>query len=48
MARISDKGMNAVKKMVEREFPDDPASREVHITRKIIAGEAEPQSIELS
>lgn len=41
MSKITDKEKEEIKKMVEEEFPDDPALQQVHIARKIIAKEAE-------
>lgn len=41
MSKITEKEMEEVRKMVESEFPDDPALQQVHIARKIIAKEAE-------
>ncbi len=40
MGKITEKEMEKVRKMIEAEFPDDPALQQVHIARKIIAREA--------
>ena len=42
---IKDSEMGEIKKMVEREFPDDPALQQVHIARKIIAREAQLEGL---
>ena len=42
---IKDREMGEIKKMVEREFPDDPALQQVHIARKIIAREAQLEGL---
>ena len=39
------KEMDETRKMVEEEFPDDPALQQVHIARKIIAKEAELEGL---
>jgi hypothetical protein len=41
MGEIKEKDRKKIKKMVEEEFPHDPALSQVHIARKIIAKEAE-------
>ena len=41
MGEIKEKDIKKIKKMVEEEFPNDPALQQVHIARKIIAKEAE-------
>jgi hypothetical protein len=41
MSKLSDKDIEKIKKMIEEEFPNDPALQQVHIARKIIAKEAE-------
>ena len=40
MIKIKEKGIEELKRAVEKEFPDDPALQQVHIARKIIAKEA--------
>ena len=41
MKRIKAKEIEKIKRVVEEEFPSDPALQQVHIARKIIAKEAE-------
>ena len=41
MAEVNENKIKKIKKMVEEEFPNDPALQQVHIARKIIAREAE-------
>ena len=41
MGEVSENDIKKIKKMVEEEFPNDPALQQVHIARKIIAKEAE-------
>ena len=45
MRKLTEKEMEEVRKMVEAEFPDDPALQQVHIARKIIAKEAELEGL---
>ncbi len=45
MGKITEKDMEEVRKMIEAEFPDDPALQQVHIARKIIAREAELEGL---
>jgi hypothetical protein len=42
---IKDSEIGEIKKMMEREFPDDPALQQVHIARKIIAREAQLEGL---
>ena len=42
---IKDSEIGEIKKVVEREFPDDPALQQVHIARKIIAREAQLEGL---
>jgi hypothetical protein len=42
---IKDSEMGEIRKMMEREFPDDPALQQVHIARKIIAREAQLEGL---
>jgi hypothetical protein len=42
---IKDIEIGEIKKIVEREFPDDPALQQVHIARKIIAREAQLEGL---
>ena len=41
MSNIKEKDVEEIKKVIEAEFPNDPALQHVHIARKIIAKEAE-------
>ena len=41
MEEVNKNDIKKIKKMVEEEFPNDPALQQVHIARKIIAREAE-------
>jgi len=41
MGEIKENDIKKIKKMVEEEFPNDPALQQVYIARKIIAKEAE-------
>lgn len=41
MRKITEKEIARIRKMVEKEFPEDPALQQVHIARKIVAKEAE-------
>lgn len=41
MSKITVKEAEEIKRMIEKEFPNDPALQQVHIARKIIAREAE-------
>ena len=45
MSKITEKEMEEVRKIVNMEFPDDPALQQVHIARKIIAKEAELEGL---
>ncbi len=45
MHKITKKETEAIRKMVEEEFPDDPALQQVHIARKILAKEAEYEEL---
>ncbi len=45
MSKITEKEIEEIKKMVEEEFPEDPALQQVHIARKIIAREAEYEGL---
>jgi hypothetical protein len=40
-SRITEKELDEIRRMVENEFPNDPALQQIHIARKIIAKEAE-------
>jgi cobalamin biosynthesis Co2+ chelatase CbiK len=41
MNKIKEKDIQKIERMVEKEFPEDPALQQIHIARKIIAKEAE-------
>ena len=41
MVEVNENEIKKIKKMVEEEFPNDPALQQVHIAQKIIAREAE-------
>lgn len=41
MGELKENDIKKIKKIVEEEFPNDPALQQVHIARKIIAKEAE-------
>jgi hypothetical protein len=41
MEKIKKEDIQEIKKIVEKEFPNDPALQQVHIARKIINKEAE-------
>ena len=45
MIKITQEELEEIKKMIEEEFPDDPALQQVHIARKIIAKEAEHEGL---
>ena len=45
MAKLTEKELEEIKKMVEEEFPYDPALQQVHIARKIISREAEKKGM---
>ena len=45
MTTLSESEMDAIRRRVEEEFPNDPALQQVHIARKIIAIEAEKQGL---
>jgi predicted DNA-binding protein (UPF0251 family) len=41
MVRVTKTEIEAIRLIAEKEFPDDPALQQVHISRKILAREAE-------
>ncbi|MBI5966364.1 MAG: hypothetical protein HY882_00705 [Deltaproteobacteria bacterium] len=45
MSKIRDDEIEEIKKLVEKEFPNDPALQQVHIARKVIAREAQLQGL---
>ena len=40
MVRITKKELERLQRSVEKDFPDDPAMQQVHLSRKILALEA--------
>jgi len=48
MEKIKKKEIDKIEKMVEKEFPQDPALQQVHIARKIISKEAELAGLSFS
>ena len=48
MEKIKKKEIEKIEKMMEKEFPQDPALRQVHIARKIISKEAELAGLSFS
>ena len=40
MVRITKKELTRLQRSVEKDFPDDPAMQQVHLSRKILALEA--------
>lgn len=45
MGRITEGEIEDIRKMVEEEFPEDPALQQVHMARKILAREAEHEGL---
>lgn len=45
MVELSEKEIEAIKKKVAKEFPDDPALQQIHVARKIIAKEAQLEGL---
>lgn len=45
MSVINEKYVEEIRRVVEKEFPDDPALQQVHIARKILAKEAELEGL---
>lgn len=45
MSKIKEEDVREIRRVVEEEFPDDPALQQVHIARKIIAREAEHEGL---
>ncbi len=45
MGKITEEEIEKISKIVNEEFPDDPALQQVHIARKIIAKEAELEGL---
>lgn len=48
MEKIKKKEIEKIEKMMEKEFPQDPALQQVHIARKIISKEAELAGLSFS
>ncbi|HLG28946.1 MAG TPA: hypothetical protein VI387_01940 [Candidatus Brocadiales bacterium] len=45
MGKITEEEIEKISKIVNEEFPEDPALQQVHIARKIIAKEAELEGL---
>ena len=45
MSQVKEKDIEEIRRVVEKEFPEDPALQQVHIARKIIAKEAESEGL---
>jgi len=45
MGKIKEKDLEEIRRVVEKEFPDDPALQQVHIARKIIDKEAQLEGL---
>ncbi len=45
MSKINEKDIEEIKRMVEKEFPEDPALQQVHMARKILSLEAEKEEL---
>ena len=45
MSKIKEEDIENIRKAIEKEFPEDPALRQVHIARKIIAKEAQLEGL---
>ena len=45
MSKIKEEDVKEIRRVVEEEFPHDPALQQVHIARKIIAREAEHEGL---
>ena len=45
MNKVKEKDIEEIRRAVWEEFPDDPALQQVHISRKIIAKEAEYEGL---
>ncbi len=48
MEKIKKKEIEKIEKMMEKEFPQDPALQQVHIARKVISKEAELAGLSFS
>lgn len=47
MGKISEDDLRRIKEEIAAEFPNDPALQNVHISRKILAKEAELEGLNL-
>lgn len=45
MGNVREEDAQKIKRMVEKEFPNDPALQQVHIARKTITKEAELEGL---
>ena len=45
MSKIKEKDIEEIRRVVEKDFTDDPALQQVHIARKIIAKEAQLEGL---
>ena len=45
MSKIKEKDIREIRRVVEKEFPEDPALQQVHIARKIVAKEAQLEGL---
>ena len=45
MSKVKEKDVEEIKRVIEEEFPNDPALQHVHIARKMIAKEAELEGL---
>jgi len=45
MSKVKEKDIEEIRRVVEKEFPNDPALQQVHIARKIITKEAESEGL---
>jgi len=41
MEKVKKREIEKIRKMVEKDFPDDPALQQIHIARKVLSREAE-------
>ncbi|MBW1972689.1 MAG: hypothetical protein JRI44_07625 [Deltaproteobacteria bacterium] len=45
MSKIKEKDIEEIRRVVKKEFPEDPALQQVHIARKIIAKESQLEGL---
>ena len=45
MSKVKEKDIQKIKRVVGKEFPNDPALQQIHIARKIIAKEAQLEGL---